>query len=94
MITYISTKDTAKLVRQALRNAFPGQKFSVRCSTGTAAAWMDVTWIDGPTTRQVDGIVGLPARPPGGAANTPRHPPATCGARKEPPWPSGLEAEI
>jgi hypothetical protein len=58
MTTYITTKDTAKMVRQALRNAFPGQKFSVRCGTGTGSAWMHVSWIDGPTTRQVDAIVG------------------------------------
>jgi hypothetical protein len=38
MIEYISTKDTAKLVRVALRNAFPGVRFSVRMSTATAAA--------------------------------------------------------
>jgi hypothetical protein len=59
MIEYISTKDTAKLVRVALRNAFPGMKFSVRMSTGTAAAWMNVSWDDGPTTREVDAIAGL-----------------------------------
>ena len=56
MTEYISTKDTAKLVRQALKNAFPGVKFSVRMSTGTGSAWMNVSWNDGPTSRDVDAI--------------------------------------
>ncbi|ASD24230.1 hypothetical protein C3B61_14735 [Cryobacterium zongtaii] len=53
MIEYITTKDTAKLVRAALKNAFPGVKFSVRMSTGTAAAWMNVSYSDGPTELEV-----------------------------------------
>lgn len=56
MTEYISTKDTAKLVRVALRNNYPGVKFSVRMSTGTGAAWMNVSWNDGPTTHEVDVI--------------------------------------
>ncbi|MDJ0336587.1 hypothetical protein QMG83_15265 [Salinibacterium sp. G-O1] len=56
MTDYISTKDTATLVRVALKSAFPGVKFSVRMSTGTASAWMRVRWSDGPTTRDVDAI--------------------------------------
>lgn len=56
MTDYISTKETAKLVRAALKSAFPGVKFSVRMSTGTASAWMNVSWSDGPTTREVDAI--------------------------------------
>lgn len=56
MTDYISTKDTAKLVRAALKNAFPGVKFSVRMSTGTGSAWMNVSWSDGPTDREVSAI--------------------------------------
>ncbi|TFD37029.1 hypothetical protein E3T37_12590 [Cryobacterium sp. TMT2-10] len=56
MTDYISTKDTAKLVRVALKNAFPGVKFSVRMSTGTASAWMNVSWSDGPTDREVSAV--------------------------------------
>jgi hypothetical protein len=55
---YITTKDTAKLVRAALKNAFPGVKFSVRMSTGTAAAGMNVSYSDGPTEREVRAITG------------------------------------
>lgn len=56
MTDYISTKETAKLVRVALKNAFPGAKFSVRMSTGTASAWMNVSWNDGPTDAAVTAI--------------------------------------
>ncbi|TFD11528.1 hypothetical protein E3T26_12675 [Cryobacterium sp. TMT1-21] len=59
MTDYISTKDTAKLVRVALKNAFPGVKFSVRMSTGTASAWMNVSWSDGPTDREVSAVTAL-----------------------------------
>ncbi|MDY7528385.1 MULTISPECIES: LPD29 domain-containing protein [unclassified Cryobacterium] len=58
MTEYISTKDTAKLVRAALKNAFPGVKFSVRMSTGTAVAWMNVSYSDGPTELEVRAITG------------------------------------
>jgi hypothetical protein len=58
MSTMIPTKDVAKLVRAELRAAFPGVKFSVRCSAGTASSWMNVSWADGPTTGQVDEIAG------------------------------------
>lgn len=52
--TLISTKQVAAL----LRTRFPGVRFSVRCSTGTAAAWINVTYNDGPTVAQVDEICG------------------------------------
>ena len=58
MSTLVSTEDVAKAVRAELRAAFPGVKFSVRYSTGTASAWMNVSWADGPTTRQVGDITG------------------------------------
>ena len=54
--TLIPTKTVAALLRKALRTQFPGVRFSVRCSTGTAAAWINVAYDDGPTTRQVDAI--------------------------------------
>jgi len=58
MTDYISTKDTAKLVGVALKNAFPSVKFSVRMSTGTASAWMNVLWSDGSPDRQVSAVTG------------------------------------
>lgn len=57
MTRYISTKDTAKMVRQALKAAFPGTKFSVRMGTGTGSAWLSVTWADGPTDSEVTPLV-------------------------------------
>ncbi|MBT1607898.1 hypothetical protein NY542_00045 [Curtobacterium flaccumfaciens pv. betae] len=54
--TIIPTKDVAALLRKELRTTFPGVKFSVRCATGTAAAWINVTYDDGPTWLQVDAI--------------------------------------
>lgn len=56
--TSIPTKDVAALLRKELRATFPGVKFSVRCSTGTASAWINVTYDDGPTRRQVDDVTG------------------------------------
>jgi len=56
MTTHIPTKDVAALLRKELRAAFPGVKFSVRCVTGTASAWINVTYDDGPTWPQVDAI--------------------------------------
>lgn len=54
---YVSTVDTAKEVRAALKRAFPGVKFSVRRSTGTASAWLGVHWEDGPTDQAVRAVV-------------------------------------
>jgi hypothetical protein len=56
--TYISPADTAKLVRKALKREFPGVKFSVRTSTYAGGASIDVSWTDGPTTKQVDPVIG------------------------------------
>lgn len=49
MTRYISTKDTAKLVRKALAERFPGTKFSVRCDSYALGSHIDVSWTDGPT---------------------------------------------
>lgn len=56
--TLIPTKAVAALLRKELRTTFPGVKFSVRCSTGTAAAWINVHHEDGPTSAQVDEVCG------------------------------------
>jgi len=49
---YITAKDTAKLVRKALKRAFPDTTFSVRSDHNS----INVRWTDGPTTAQVDPI--------------------------------------
>lgn len=56
---YLSAAETAKLVRQALKKPFPGVKFSVRSKTYSGGASIDVSWVDGPTTKQVDSIIGV-----------------------------------
>jgi len=53
---YINVADTAKLVRAALREAFPGTKFSVRSKSYSGGASINVDWIDGPNASQVDAI--------------------------------------
>jgi hypothetical protein len=55
---YISTTDTAKLIRTALKGAFPGSKFAVRSSKYAGGSSIDVHWENGPTTKQVEAVVG------------------------------------
>ena len=58
-----SVKDAAAQVRADLKRAFPGVKFSVRKGTGTAAAWVDVTWTDGPNDDMVQNVTDPYQRP-------------------------------
>lgn len=51
---YISAVDTAKLVRSALAESFPGVKFRVRSDRNS----IDVFWTDGPTDSQVSAVCG------------------------------------
>ena len=53
---YLTCAETAKLVRQALKEAFPGVKFSVRGKTYAGGASMRVEWLDGPNTAQVEAV--------------------------------------
>ncbi|CAM3424196.1 LPD29 domain-containing protein [Tsukamurella hominis] len=53
----ISTADTAKEIRKALRAQWPTVTFSVRKGTGTAALWISIAWVDGPREDQVKRIV-------------------------------------
>lgn len=53
MAEYITAKDTAKLLRAALKEAFPGTKFSVRTD---ATRTLTVAWTDGPAAKDVDQI--------------------------------------
>ena len=52
----ISAADTAKLVRKALKALWPAVKFSVRTSTYSGGASIDVGWTDGPTPKEVEAI--------------------------------------
>jgi hypothetical protein len=53
---YISVTDTAKLVRAALKKAFPGIKFSVVSESYAGGASVDIRWEFGPTEKEVDKI--------------------------------------
>ncbi len=55
--TYLSTAETAKLIRAALKRAFPRTKFSVRSHRYSGGASIDVGWADGPAAAAVDPIV-------------------------------------
>jgi len=55
---YLSVAETAKLIRPQLKTHFPGIKFSVRSSSYAGGASIDISWTDGPTTKEVDSVVG------------------------------------
>ena len=53
----LSVTETAKLVRTALKRAFPGEQFSVRSKSYSGGASIRVNWTDGPTESEVRAIV-------------------------------------
>jgi len=55
---YLSVAETARLIRPQLKAHFPGVKFSVRSSSYAGGASIDISWTDGPTTKEVDSVVG------------------------------------
>ncbi len=55
---YLSCAETAKLLRQALKESFPAVKFSVRSSVYAGGASIRVGWIDGPTSKTVESVSG------------------------------------
>lgn len=56
--SYISATDTAKLIRKALKESFPGQVFSVRTDSYSGGASIRVKWVDGPLPADVEAIAG------------------------------------
>lgn len=56
MSKYLSCADTAKLIRQALKEAFKGIKFTVRSSTYSGGASINIGWTDGPNAAQVEAV--------------------------------------
>lgn len=56
---YLSCAETAKLVRAALKESFPGIKFSVKSSVYSGGASINVSYENGPTTEQVKAVVGM-----------------------------------
>ena len=53
---WVSCADTAKLVRVALKAAFPAVKFSVKSKNYAGGASITVRWVDGPTTARVESV--------------------------------------
>ena len=56
---HISPKDTAKLIRDVLKESFPGVKFSVKTKTYSGGASIDIYWTDGPSDALVSPICDL-----------------------------------
>lgn len=53
---YISSNDTAKLIRETLKIEFPGVKFSVKKTRGGS---VQIEWTDGPTWERVQSVAGF-----------------------------------
>lgn len=56
---YLTCAETAKLVRQALKEALPGVKFGVRSKTYAGGASISIEWTDGPNEAQVKSVVAF-----------------------------------
>lgn len=56
-LKFISIDDCTKMIRAALKQGFPLTKFSVRKTRSTYSHNIDVSWTDGPTSKQVDSIL-------------------------------------
>lgn len=53
---YISTTETAKMMREALKRHFPAVKFSVVSKKYSGGSSINVAWNDGPSSAKVDKI--------------------------------------
>ena len=56
---YIAVAETAKLIRNALKRAFPGVTFSVKSKNYAGGCSVDVRWTDGPTTAEVEAVAQM-----------------------------------
>lgn len=56
MTRTIDIKETTTMLRAALKESFPGVKFSVRKGAGTGSLWLSVSWTDGPTDTAVKAV--------------------------------------
>lgn len=55
-VRYLTCAETARLVRTALREAFPGITFSVRSKIYSGGASITVQWTGAPLTRDVQAV--------------------------------------
>ena len=56
---YITVAETAKLIRKVLKEKFPTQKFSVRSDSYAGGASIDISWKDGPVSKDVEGVTNI-----------------------------------
>jgi hypothetical protein len=54
---YISTTETAALIRKQLKAKFPSVKFSVRSKSYSGGSSIDVDYTDGPGSKAVDAVI-------------------------------------
>ena len=59
MTKYLNCAETAALVRAALKESFSDVKFSVRSHVYSGGASINVSWTDGPNTKQVEAVAGV-----------------------------------
>lgn len=59
MTKYLTCAETAKLIRAALKEAFPGVKFSVKSSVYSGGASININYENGPTCSQVKSVVSV-----------------------------------
>ena len=53
----LDVKELAGLIRKALKQSFPGVKFSVRSDRYSMGSSVNVSWTDGPTNKQVNDVL-------------------------------------
>ncbi len=56
-VTVIDRVEAGKMIRAALKRAFPLTRFEVRGKSYSGGQSIDVSWTDGPTGKQVDSII-------------------------------------
>lgn len=59
MKNYLSCAETAVMIRQVLKESFPGVKFSVRSSVYSGGASINIRYQDGPNADAVKAAVGI-----------------------------------
>ncbi len=58
-VTFFSCAETAKLVRTALKEAFPGVRFSMHSDVRANSADISVTYLGGPSREEVENVTKL-----------------------------------
>jgi hypothetical protein len=55
---WVDVREAAKLMRAALKSKWPGVRFSVRIDRYSMGCSTNISWTDGPATREVEAVVG------------------------------------